>query len=577
MNHSAICRKNGAPASAIARSLALLLTLVASVAIASPQTFTVTNTAQTGAGSLTQAILDANANTGPDTIDFNIPSDDSGCNAATHVCTIKPSNTSPSIWPRVTSPVTIDGYSQPGAQANTLAIGNNAVLLIELDGTNLTDNVIYLAGTFSGGDSSGSTIKGLVISHIKAGLNGICTSCNPGGSDSHTITGNFIGTDATGTVATSPSGSGIELNGSTGTTIGGTAPAARNVIATGGEAILLAGASNTTVQGNYIGTDKTGTAALGSGRGIDVSNSGGSLIGGPASGAGNVVGSWSDDGIILQGSGNNNVVQGNRIGTDATGTVRLGGQIGVNYQGTGTGNKIGGAAGSEGNVIEGATINGVDLFFDTSPDLAVQGNVITGNAGGIRVFAGAGIIGGTAAGAGNLIAFNSSLGVNIFAGAKNVPILGNDIHANGSLGISLSGTGTPTLNDDGDADTGNNNLQNYPVIDTVTLVAATTVHIFGSLHSTPNTAFRLEFFANAACDASGHGEGQLLLGAGGPEVTTDGTGVATFSPLFDVPADRRVITATATELVGGTVPGSTSEFSACSTQDTIFSDSFEGD
>ena len=356
----------------------------------------------------------------------------------THLCTIKPADTSPSTWPRVTSPVTIDGYSQPGAHVNTLAIGDDAALLIELDATNLTDNAIYLGGTFSGGDSSGSTIKGLVISHIKNGLNGICTSCNPGGSNNHTITGNFIGTDATGTAATSPGGSGIELNGSTGTIIGGTTPDTRNVISTGGIAILLAGASNTTVQGNYIGIDRTGTAALASGRGINVSDSSGSLIGGTTSGAGNVVGHWSDIGIVFQGSGNNNLVQGNLIGTDATGTVRFGGQIGVSYEGGGTGSKIGGAGSGEGNVIEGATVNGVELYFDTSPDVVIQGNLITGNALGVQAYDGKGIIGGTAAGAGNRIAFNSSFGVSIFAGSKNVPILGNEIYANGSLGITLS-------------------------------------------------------------------------------------------------------------------------------------------
>jgi len=333
MNQSAVNRHNAEPTSTIVRLLALSLALVASVASAVPQVFTVTNTADTGVGSLRQAILDANENVGPDTIGFNIPSSDSGCNAVSHVCTIKPPAANAATWPRVTSPVTINGYSQSGAHVNTLAVGDDAVLLIELDATNLTDAAIYLGGPFSGGDSSGSTITGIVLSHIKAPY-GICSSCNGGGSNSHTITGNFIGTDPTGTV-TSSSGIGIQLVGSMGSIIGGTAPGARNVISTSGEAILLDGSTNTTVQGNYIGTDKTGTVALGSGRGIDVTdNSSGSLIGGVASGAGNVVGSWSDFGIIVQ-NGNDNLIQGNLVGTDATGTVRLsGGQVGVDYRGS---------------------------------------------------------------------------------------------------------------------------------------------------------------------------------------------------------------------------------------------------
>jgi len=580
MKRSVVSHHNVESTRVLVKLLALSLVLFSSAASAVPQIFTVTNTADAGAGSLRQAILDANENTGADTIAFNIPGSDSGCNAVTHVCTIKPTAANAATWPRVTSPVTIDGYSQPGAQVNSLAVGDNAALLVELDATNLTDAAIYLAGPFSGGDSTGSTIKGIVLSHIKAPY-GICSSCNGGGSNNHTISGNFIGTDATGTATTS-SGNGIQLVGSTGSIIGGTAPDARNVISTSGEAILLDGSTNTTVQGNYIGTDKTGTVALASGRGIDVtSNSSGSLIGGATAGAGNVVGSWSDFGIIVQ-NGNDNRIQGNLIGTDATGTVRLGGQIGVEYAGSGTGNKIGGTGAGEGNVIDGATTSAVELFFDGSPDLLVQGNFIgtditgavpLGNAQGILVYDGKGIVGGTAAGAGNRIAFNSTSGVSIFATSKNVPILGNEIYANGGLGITLSGTSIPIDNDDGDADPGNNLQQNYPVISTVTINPKTTAHVAGSLNSAAGTAFRIEFFANANCDGAGHGEGKHFIGFA--NVTTTPNPVSFGTPLtldFTVPADRHVITATATDPAGNT-----SEFSACSTQDTIFSDGLDGD
>jgi CSLREA domain-containing protein len=573
--------------------LGLTLAVAASPAFAVPAAIVVNSTADTTDPNdhlctLREAIISANTNTASgnvagecvagvasptvDTINFNIPDTDSGCTGTPKVCTIKPADLN---WPHVTGPVKIDGYSQHGSSVNTLAVGDDAVLLIELDATNLTQPAIYLNGPFLVGDSSGSTIQGLVISHINNGNSGICSACYGGGSNNDTITGNFIGTDATGTAVTSPAGSyAIELNGSTGSIIGGTTPDKRNVMATGYQVIYLTGSNNTTVQGNYIGLDKTGAVALPSGRGIYVESSSGNLIGGATSGAGNVVGSWSDDGIILQ-NGNNNLVQGNLIGTDSTGTVRLGGGVyGVEYAGTGTGNKIGGTAAGEGNVMEGASISGVVLYFDTSPDVVVQGNLITGNADGVLVYDGAGIIGGTAAGAGNRIAFNSSLGVSIFAGAKNVPILGNEIYTNGSLGITLSGTGTPTSNDDGDADTGNNNQQNYPVIsgiNSVTISPKTTVHVSGSLNSTASTTFRVEFFANAGCDPSGNGEGKIFIGFD-PSVTTNPANNASFGPLdFTVPADRHVITATATDPAGNT-----SEFSECSTQDTIFSDGFEG-
>jgi hypothetical protein len=147
---------------------------------------------------------------------------------------------------------------------------------------------------------------------------------------------------------------------------------------------------------------------------------------------------------------------------------------------------------------------------------------------------------------------------------------GKAVYANGALGISLSPSDTPTPNDDGDADTGPNGLQNYPVVSLVTIDPHTAVHVSGSLDSTADTAFRLEFFANAGCDPSGNGEGKIFLGA--IEVTTSGND-ATFGPIdFTVPADRHVITATATDAAGNT-----SEFAACGNQDTIFSDGFDGD
>jgi hypothetical protein len=479
----------------------------------------------------------------------------------------------------LTSPVTIDGYSQAGATANTLASGDDAKLKVELDATNISP-ALWLNGAGSGG----STIQGLAITHMAS--IGIKVA---NGSANNRIVGNFIGVNVAGT-ATSGTNTALDIESSNATTIGGTTPEVRNMLSGNDVIVYVSGCDNTVIQGNYINIDATGTAALAAGlRGIDLGAGSSNLIGGSTPGAGNVIAAWSAHGIIFQGSGSDNLIQGNLIGMDATGSVRLGaGQYGITYyEGSGTGNKIGGAAAGEGNVINGATISALQLFFDTSPDLAVQGNLIgtdasgtiaLGNAQGILVYAGAGIIGGTGAGAGNRIAFSSSLGVSIFAGAKNVPILGNDIYANGSLGISLSGTGTPTQNDDGDGDPGNNNLQNYPVISTVTISPRTTVHVSGSLNSEADKAYRLEFFANANCDASGNGEGKIFIGSA--DVTTITNPVAFGTPLaldFTVPADRHVITATATELVGaGLVPGSTSEFSACATQDTIFSDGVEG-
>ncbi len=571
MNLSAVNRQKTRPTSAIVRLLALSFALVASVASAVPLIFTVTNTADSGAGSLRQAILDANANAGPDTINFNIPNDDNGCNALTQVCTITPL----SLFDNITSPVTIDGYSQTGSSANTMPVGDNAKLLIELDATNVSP-----AFRLEGAGSSSSTIKGLAITHLASV--GILVS---DGSSNNTIAGNFIGVNVAGT-ASSYVGSSFAVDmdsASNGNTIGGTAPADRNVLSGNGEIVMVYGCNNTVIQGNYINIDKDGaTPLVAAYRGIDVGGGNGNLIGGSAQGAGNVIGTWSAIGIIFQGAGDNNRIQGNLIGTDATGTVRFGGgTVGVEYYiGTGIGNKIGGTAAGEGNVVSGATIAGILLYGGTSADLHVQGNSVgtditgtmpLGNATGIQADGETGgMIGGTVANAGNRIAFNSSLGVSLIGGSTEVAILGNEIHDNGSLGISLSGGGAPTVNDDGDADTGSNNLQNYPVISTLTIGPSTTVHVSGSLNSTAGTAYRIEFFANAGCDPSHNGEGKKFIGFA--NVTTTPNPV-TFGPLnFTVPADRHVITATATD-----PSGNTSEFSACSTQDTIFSDGYEGD
>src|SRR5207244_5218799 len=121
--------------------------------------FTVTTTADNGSnaspspGSLREAIINAN-NSGGGTINFQIPASDPNCNATTHVCTITPVTRS---LPDITASVTIDGYTQPGASPNTLTTGDNAVLLIELNG-NGTSGLSGLNIT-----AANCTVRGLVI------------------------------------------------------------------------------------------------------------------------------------------------------------------------------------------------------------------------------------------------------------------------------------------------------------------------------------------------------------------------------------------------------------------------------
>lgn len=170
------------------------------------------------------------------------------------------------------------------------------------------------------------------------------------------------------------------------------------------------------------------------------------------------------------------------------------------------------------------------------------------------------VIGGSGPGEGNEIAGHLSAAIVVDPRYSGMRISGNSIHDNGGIGIdlvtNLFGYGV-TPNDAGDSDTGGNGLQNFPVLSEASSQGATTL-VAGNLNSTPNTTFDLEFFANDACDPSGNGEGQIVLGGG--EVTTDASGNAAFQ--FTLPAASAVgqfMTATATDRLAT----STSEFSAC--------------
>jgi hypothetical protein len=162
----------------------------------------------------------------------------------------------------------------------------------------------------------------------------------------------------------------------------------------------------------------------------------------------------------------------------------------------------------------------------------------------------------------NEIAFNGGTGIFVggvgAAGATHVTFLGNSIFNNGGLGIKLgSGTppGTPTPNDAGDADTGANNLQNYPII-TAAAIAGGNVTISGTLDTNAAQDIHLEFFSSAACDPSGNGEGQTFLGY---QFINSGSGTTGLGGTFPIPPGQRFITATA----GNVFNGDVSEFSPC--------------
>ncbi|HEY2103350.1 MAG TPA: CSLREA domain-containing protein [Chthoniobacterales bacterium] len=501
-----------------------------------------------------------------DQIHFNIP--------GTGVHTITPLTDLPTI----TQPVTIDGYTQPGSSPNTHAttMGLNTVLKIELSGA-------MDAGP-SGEDlninADNCTVRGLVINSAQSNRSGIHVF----GHNSSVIEGNFIGTDPTGTVARPNTGFGVLFDfNSNDNTLGGTTPAARNLISgnAGVSAVDFKGPGNI-VQGNLIGTDITGTRALGNAsRGVLVESGGTGLIGGTTVAARNIIsGGTNADGVQLSGSAT--TVQGNFIGTDVTGTVALPNSgYGVNVFAS-SGSVVGGLTATPGappgNLISGNGRAGVNVQGVSGT--LIQGNIvgadITGtqplgnHQQGILIVDNGGTpshdstVGGTAAGAANIIAFNGDGTCDLFGdgvvvrsnpGNINNAILGNSIFSNFGLGIQLEIAGAPDCvnnpNHTGDA-SGPNHLQNYPVLSSVRINGGSTT-IMGTLNSHANSTYRLEFFSNNTVDPSGFGEGETFLGS--TNVTTDGSGNASFDLVVAQVAAG--VTATATD-----PSGNTSEFSA---------------
>jgi CSLREA domain-containing protein len=505
--------------------------------------------------SLREAINAANANPGMDEIDFAIP--------GTGPHTIQPT----SDLPTITDPVVIDGYTQPGASPNTnpFGLGTNTVLKIELDLSNPGVRSVYITA----GDSC---VRGLVFGFF----------LETGGGNH--IEGNFIGTDVTGTTVLM-SGE-AALIGSSDNCIGGTAPAARNIISGHGDAaveICCESSMGNLVQGNYIGTKANGTEPLGNFVGVAIFQSN-NCIGGTVPGAGNLISGNSLWAVVID-SGSGNMVQGNYIGTDASGNNALPnhssmfpihpGDCADFSCGTvairgGSDSTVGGTATGARNVISGNNLGfvayGVQVSF--SENNIVQGNYIgtkadgisplPNNGFGVRVIgASNNTIGGMTQTAGNTIAFNSGLsgqsgGVSVFISTDNV-ISSNSIFDNTGLGIDLSTPGFGvTPNDPGDGDSGANNLQNFPEL-TVVCTGGGMTHVEGTIDSLPgNSAYpiTIEFFGNTSCDLSGFGEGRTFLGS----ITVTGSGPF----MADLPGIADHVTATATD-----ANGNTSEFSEC--------------
>jgi hypothetical protein len=431
---------------------------------------------------------------------------------------------------------------------------------------NADDGVLIHAGA-TGNTVGGPAFANLISANSNAGVH-----LADAGTSGNLVVGNLIGTDLNGTGSLGNVDGVLVSDGASANTVGGTGLSDINVISanTNGVEIDGLGTAKNVVLGNLIGTDVSGTAApFGNfNEGVLIGGGAtGNIIGGTEFGAGNVI-SGGQKGVEIASEGTSgNLVAGNAIGTDSSGTAALPNfDVGVEIISGATGNTVGGTTLAASNVISANGVAGVHIAGSpgggpTSGNV-VLGNLIgtdfggtaqLGNGDGVLIELGAtrNTIGGTARGSSNLIAFNTRGVVVLDASTTGISILGNSIFGNAGPGIDLGGDGvTPNGANPRAAP---NRGQNTPVI---TLLRLTSVS--GSLRSVARTRFRLEFFATPANGSPP--QGQIFLGA--LTVTTSAAGLISFTaPVTTIPPGT-VITATATNLT----TGDTSEFSALGTQ-----------
>jgi titin len=553
---------------------------------------------------LREAIDLANTQPGFDEIDFNIPG------AGPHVIT---SSSAQSLG-FIQEPALIDATTQAGY------VGSPVVeLRAAPGGTDL--------GLEVGADDV--TIRGFAVGGFDTGIHIFVAS-------GEIIEANYIGTDVTGTVAR-PNTIGILLNGSTGAVIGGDSANARNVISGNHAGIVIQGqATNNSILGNYIGVNASGTSAIGNERGVSIFFTGGNTIGGSTPGTSNVISGNTQFGIEIE-FGDGNGIFGNLIGTDPSGQVDIGNEYGIviggdgaNQVGSGTaggrnvisGNLKGVSLFSSGNSVQGNYIGinktgsvplsngqaGVEIVFATDNVVGGAspgaGNVISGNGTGVSIigdrnkvlgntigpdasattafgYQGVGVevqgneneIGGSVAGAGNVIGGNAGEGV-LLEGTHN-RVQGNWIgttptgtslvnsHGVAALlsGNLIGGTGAGEANVI--AHNGNNGVEGFP-----TEIRANSIHSNGSQGISNDAGSPPPPVITAAGSASGtacagctidifsdgEDEGRVYHGS----TVADGAGNWIFSGSVVGPN----ITATATQFSQLTNEFATSEFSA---------------
>ena len=445
-------------------------------------------------------------------------------------------------------------------------ISSNSGEGVDIDGVGATENLVeanYIGAPPNGGYAFGSGNPG---NHADGVLINDAPDNQVGGSvtsDGNVISANgaagvdVSGVDATGnTVLNNIIGltaDGISALGNDQAGVYDTAPGTvigpGNVISANLAGVLISGATaaGVTVTDNLIGTDSSGEADLGNAKvGVDIENTTGVIVEG--NGQGSQVISGNQIGVEIDGaSSTQNLVEGNFIGVDLTGTADRGNSgDGVLIEGA-SGNTVGGTTAAARNVIS-ANYWGIDVDGLASTGNLVEGNDIGTDLTGtlplgnevygiiFSTTAWNNIVGGTAAGQANTIAFNVATGVIVQSGIGD-SVLSNSIYSNGQQGIVLVGTA--------------NNAQSAPSLSGAT-GGGEGSNIEGSLTSIAGTTFLIQFFSSLVADPSGFGQGQTFLGSTTVTTTAGGTASIDFNLLSGIAVGAWVTALATNESTGDT-------------------------
>lgn len=429
-----------------------------------------------------------------------------------------------------------------------------------------------LIGVDDDGDGTDAMEGNLIIncsnSGNKRGINLL------GAANNNVIAGNRIGTDGTSTADGNSTGIYISGNGNrVGTDADGNSDLLeRNLISGNNFGINLNGTEDTDISGNFIGIDETGFFAIpNTVYGIYIYNSSRAVIGADGNGLGD-----NHEGNLISGNGTGirinaftgaqseaHIIAGNLIGVSANGQSAIANHMGISVEKS-RDNDIGLNLPYGFNVISGNTTTGISLSREATTGNLIQNNYIGTDASetlslpnkGAGILVGSGVSGTTIMH--NSIYHNGGDGISVLANAGLDNSFGNTYRDNGGLAIDLMNDGV-TLNDAHDADTGPNNLQNFPVLKQASSTGSA-ISVQGSLDSYAETSFLMFLFASESCDLSGYGEGDLFLGE--KIITTDLNGEVDFSFSANTPLQNgKYISAIVRAITTG-ISG-TSEFSKC--------------